>query len=479
MAVLTVIGDALLDRDLVGRVERVAPDRPVPVLEDVQDVARPGGAALAATLAAGLRPDRAAVRLVAATAPDASGAELRHLLAAAGVALVDLGLATPTPEKIRLRTSDHALARIDRGGHDDEVGAWTEAAAAALAGADAVLVSDYGRGLCRVPEVRQAIAAAARRVPVVWDPHVRGGDPVAGLDLVTPNEHEAARFAALGPHLASAPSPQAAPAQPSSEIGTLASWGRHLAQRWRSAVAVTASDRGALLVDGDGPPALVPTRAADGDACGAGDLLAGALALARARGQDRLDALHEAVQMATAYVAARRPGAAPGAAPGLDLAASGPAPAPAAAALAADVRRRGGTVVAAGGCFDLLHAGHVALLQAARRMGDVLVVCMNSDRSVRRLKGSPRPVNREADRAAVLLGLGCVDAVEVFDEDTPCAALERIRPQLFAKGDDYRGATLPEAATLAQWAGEIVLLPRVAGHSTTRLIERVAARATA
>jgi rfaE bifunctional protein nucleotidyltransferase chain/domain len=132
--------------------------------------------------------------------------------------------------------------------------------------------------------------------------------------------------------------------------------------------------------------------------------------------------------------------------------------------------------VATGGCFDLLHAGHVQTLQAARRLGDALVVCLNSDASVRRLKGADRPLVPQRDRAAVLQALGCVDAVLVFDEDTPERALERLRPQIWVKGGDYRGAALPEERVLRRWGGRAVLVPYVEGRSTTRLIEEAACR---
>jgi D-beta-D-heptose 7-phosphate kinase / D-beta-D-heptose 1-phosphate adenosyltransferase len=126
--------------------------------------------------------------------------------------------------------------------------------------------------------------------------------------------------------------------------------------------------------------------------------------------------------------------------------------------------------VAAGGCFDLLHAGHVRLLEAARALGDCLVVCLNSDASVRRLKGPGRPVVPEADRAEVLHSLGCVDAVAIFGEDTPAAALERLRPHLFVKGGDYGARDLPEADVLARWGGQAVLVPYLEGRSTTSLL---------
>ncbi len=134
-------------------------------------------------------------------------------------------------------------------------------------------------------------------------------------------------------------------------------------------------------------------------------------------------------------------------------------------------------MVSTGGCFDLLHAGHVQTLQAARALGDCLVVCLNGDESVRRLKGPGRPLVGQDDRAAVLLALGCVDAVELFTEDTPIAALGRLRPDVWVKGGDYAAADLPEAPVLATWGARAVILPFVEGRSTTRLIEEAALRA--
>ncbi len=145
----------------------------------------------------------------------------------------------------------------------------------------------------------------------------------------------------------------------------------------------------------------------------------------------------------------------------------------------AAVRSRGGTVVATGGCFDLLHAGHVATLRAARRLGDCLVVCLNSDTSVRALKGPDRPVNTERDRAELLAALDCVDAVVVFDEPTPEAVLSRLRPDVWVKGGDYAdgGPGLPEADLVAGWGGQTVVVPYLAGRSTTSIL--AAARAGA
>ena len=141
------------------------------------------------------------------------------------------------------------------------------------------------------------------------------------------------------------------------------------------------------------------------------------------------------------------------------------------------VRADGGQIVATGGCFDLLHVGHVASLEAARRAGDALVVLLNSDDSVRRLKGPGRPVVPAAERARMLEALECVDAVMVFDEDDPGTALDRLRPDVWAKGSDYTGADLPEAGRVRGWGGRVLLLPYVAGRSTTSLLQSISEEA--
>lgn len=454
---LVVLGDALLDRDLDGRAERLSPDAPVPVLDELSEHSRPGGAGLAAALAA--RNGRA-VTLISALAPDAAAEELRELLARAGVALVDLGLEGQTAEKVRVRTGGRALLRLDRGSEPGTVRAAGPEALGVLAEADAVLVSDYGRGVAAEPALRDALAALPARVPVVWDPHPRGPAPVPGVLVATPNREEARRFA---------------PEADGDSLAALTRGARALAARWRAVnVCITLGERGALLVGGDGAPVAVPVPAAPagGDPCGAGDAFAASLAGALADGALPSAAVRSAALGAAAFVAA-------GGASAFSRGAEGPVP-PADGddpiALADRVRASGGTVVATGGCFDILHAGHVRMLAAARALGDCLIVCLNSDASIRRLKGPERPVVEEADRAAVLAALGAVDAVALFDEDTPEKLLDRLRPDLFAKGGDYRIADLPEATLLESWGGQAVVLPYVPGRSTTRLIAEVARR---
>jgi rfaE bifunctional protein nucleotidyltransferase chain/domain len=246
---------------------------------------------------------------------------------------------------------------------------------------------------------------------------------------------------------------------------------RVLREGWSAVhVCVTLGSRGALLVGAGRSALAVPAPPVGAsDPCGAGDCFAATAAGRLAAGALSSEAVRDAVIAASAFVAA-------GGAAGWSAGRRAPAPETDARALAAAVRAQGGTVVATGGCFDLLHAGHIHTLEAARRLGDCLVVCINSDASVRRLKGSDRPLVGQDDRAAVLAALRCVDAVAVFEEDDPRAILRELRPHVWAKGGDYAVAELPEAETLAEWGGRAVVVPYVTGRSTTRLIE--VARAT-
>ncbi|MFD8594282.1 D-glycero-beta-D-manno-heptose 1-phosphate adenylyltransferase [Kitasatospora sp. NPDC059646] len=453
---LVVVGDSLLDVDVDGAATRLAPDAPVPVVDVESERSRPGGAALAAVLAA-----RTGQRVVLLTALGRGEASNRLRRALAGrVELAELPLDGDIPVKTRIRVDERPLLRIDRGG--GRPGPANGAARRILGSAGAVLVSDYGRGVAEV--LTPLLTPATRRCPVVWDPHPRGGPPVPGARLVTPNAAEARSTAA------------ALDARSAAGDG-LADHTRRaalLARHWRAAaVAVTLGPRGALLSRGTDSPILLPApHEAGGDPCGAGDCFAASAAVALARGAITEEAVHCGVVAAADFVAS-------GGAGGLALpppAGRPAAPLPVRAAeLAAAVRARGGTVVATGGCFDLLHAGHVGLLESAARLGDCLVVCLNSDDSVRRLKGPGRPLTPVADRASVLAGLGCVDAVAVFEEDTPHAVLRELRPDVWVKGGDYTVEALPEAEVLAEWGGHALVLPYLSGRSTTALAERAAA----
>ncbi|MCG5431674.1 PfkB family carbohydrate kinase [Mycobacterium sp. MYCO198283] len=457
MSALVVVGDLMLDVDIDGSAQRLSPEAPVPVVEPERVWHRPGGAGLAAVLAARAHPD---VVLVTATGDDPSGRALARLFAAEHpqIRVIGLPLTGTTLAKVRIRAAGQSVVRVDHGDGYAADEPLPAQARDALRAAAAICVADYGHGVAAHQELRALLIELAADIPVVWDPHPRGGPPIPGATLVTPNSAEAQRF-----------SPDTASPGHRAEA---------LRRQWGArAVSVTLGSRGAVVADPDAVNHIPPPEvAADGraDTCGAGDRFAVAAALALADGDDPLRAATRAVDAASRFVAS---GGAAGVSSPADLPGFGvPRPdtavtgMPAVLELAERVRKRGGTLVAAGGCFDLLHTGHIRLLRRARALGDALVVLINSDDSVRALKGEGRPVVSEDDRARVLGALGCVDGVAIFTESSPAAALEALRPDIWVKGGDYSGVTLPEAEVVQRHGGDVVVLPTVPGYSTSQLI---------
>lgn len=449
---IVVVGDLVVDRDLTGTVERVCPDAPVPVLDVDSEVNGPGAAGLTALLCTGSGVE---VTLVAPVADDEDGQLLRTAMSDAGIRLVELDQEGPTRRKTRARSVGQSLLRIDEGGPAAPRGPLPTAALEAVEQADVVLVSCYGAGVTDHPQLRRALTERARRRVVVWDPHPRGGAPVPGCTVVTPNVTEAT--ALLGTE------------RPGEELA------RGLVEHWSAqAVCVTDGGAGAWLAATAGEPVHVPTARVEGDPCGAGDAFAAAAARALATGRTTSEAVAVAVETAGRWVRAggasgyRRAAGEVGSLPSSVGTTSPDASDP--QALGERIRAQGGTLVASGGCFDVLHAGHLACLEAARELGDALVVLINSDESVRRLKGPGRPVHCAADRARMLRALSCVDDVIVFDESSPVAALEQLKPDVWVKGGDYEGARLPEAELVRSWGGRVVLLPYLTGHSTTAIL---------
>ena len=448
---IAVVGDLLLDHDLAGEATRLSPDAPVPVVEIAQSDYRAGGAGLVARM---LAADGHDVVLVSVLSNDGPARQLRAALA--GITLACGPSADPTPVKTRVRASGQAVVRFDEGCAVPEVPQATTAMLAAIADADAVIVADYGRKLAQNHQVRRALEEKARRCPVIWDPHPAGAIPVAGLSAVTPNRLEALKFA--GAH------------STEGSGGGAEDAAAALGAAWGCSVVVTLGGAGALLhAPGGGsrhiPAPLISTT----DPCGAGDRFVGALAVALAGGAGLPTAVHKAVHTAAAFLSDG------------GVAALHHRTLPAAAACSADpldivdrVRAAGGTIVATGGCFDLLHAGHARTLQAARALGDCLIVLLNSDDSVRRLKGAGRPVLAADDRTELLAALGCVDGVLLFEEDTPHRLLDRVRPDIWVKGGDYDLAQLPESALIASWGGRSVTVPYQVARSTTALAAALA-----
>ncbi|WP_153504489.1 D-glycero-beta-D-manno-heptose 1-phosphate adenylyltransferase [Cumulibacter manganitolerans] len=464
---IVVLGDALLDRDIEGESTRLCPDAPVPVVDVHEIHASPGGAGLTALLCAQAGSRGGASATVTLIAPVADDDDGRRLVSALGeVHVVPLGHEGPTRRKTRVRSADQTLLRVDEGGPGTPLDVDGRQLRELLDGADAVLVADYGGGVTRDSTVRSVLTAhAAAGGTIVWDPHPRGGRPIPGCALVTPNLSEAGALLR------------------SDQPPDLLASGLRSALRAK-AVAVTAGREGAYLSQDDARPTAVAceSRAAGGrDSCGAGDRFSSTAALALAGGCDVETAVREAVGAATAWVAAggaagfrqsrtrqddatapRRPASGGGDRLPVDV-----------RLVLERVRARGGSVVATGGCFDLLHAGHIECLESARALGDSLIVLLNSDSSVTRLKGPGRPVNTAADRARVLSALACVDAVVEFDEDDPRALLGLIRPDVWVKGGDYQESGLTEAPDIRAWGGRVAVLPYLDGRSTTALLQRM------
>jgi rfaE bifunctional protein nucleotidyltransferase chain/domain len=380
--------------------------------------------------------------------------------------VLKLGHDGPTRCKTRVRSAGQSLLRIDDGGPGCPTTVDLEQVRCILQSAEAVLVSDYGAGLTRDSRIREVLTEAAGRTRLVWDPHPKGGSPVGGAAVVTPNLAEAALTTE----------------RPGIDRPDLLA--RRLRGVWAAeSVCITAGAVGAFLAGADGQSHFLPAPAVHGgDPCGAGDRFAATVTVALARGALTIEAVTAGVGEASNWVAAG--GAAsfqPASAP--DLVAiegvsshtepvTGPESLPGLAARLRTGIGDHGTLVATGGCFDIVHAGHVGTLQAARRLGDALVVLINSDDSVARLKGPGRPVTNVQDRARVLAAFDCVDAVVVFDEDDPRAALAALRPDIWVKGGDYGATELPEAETVEASGGRVILLPYLSGRSTTSIIER-------
>jgi rfaE bifunctional protein nucleotidyltransferase chain/domain len=464
---LVVVGDTLLDVDLHGTVARVAPDAPVPVVDCQREQHRAGGAGLAAVLAAGL--GGADVVLITALGQDRFGAKLRDLLGR-HVQVIPLPLDGGTPCKIRVHASGQPVVRLDAGDGRAHLGQAAPAAERALRQAGAVLVADYGRGVAAHPALTAVLSRLAATRPVVWDPHPAGGRPLPGSRLVTPSRNEAHGFATelLGNGNGAA----------SAGLADVSRDAAALSRAWGSAVAVTLGEGGALLHTGEAVPLLAPAEAIHGphDSCGAGDCFAAAAAQVLRSGGLLSEAVTEAVHQATDFVRQGGASASPGVTIPREASPVRAIPPPDAGddadawRMVAEVRARGGRIVATGGCFDLLHAGHVGLLREARRLGDCLVVCLNSDASVRALKGPGRPLVPAEDRARILAALECVDAVVVFGEPSPAVVLERLRPDIWVKGGDYAPDDLTETPVVRRHGGEVVLLPYLIRHSTTDLV---------
>ncbi|TCO81621.1 D-alpha,beta-D-heptose 7-phosphate 1-kinase /D-beta-D-heptose 1-phosphate adenylyltransferase [Plasticicumulans lactativorans] len=461
-----VVGDLMLDRYWSGATRRISPEAPVPVVHVAGTEDRPGGAGNVALNLAALGAHATVLGL---TGDDEAAAVLRARLEAAGVACafeVVPGRATIT--KLRVLSRHQQLIRLD---FEDGFPGFEPARLAAtfarhLDEADVVVCSDYAKGCLAAVEPLIAAARAAGK-PVLVDPKGQDFRRYRGATLITPNEAE---FAAVAGRW-------------DDDAGLVARARALAADCGFAQVLVTRSERGMTLVEAGGRAQHIASKAREVfDVTGAGDTVVATLAAALAAGSPLVDAVHLANTAAGVVVG--KLGTATVSVAELHAALTPARPAqagvvgvPALLAEVAAARARGERVVMTNGCFDLLHAGHVAYLGEAAALGDRLIVAVNDDASVGRLKGPARPINPLGARMAVLAGLRAVDWVVPFAEDTPRELIARVLPDVLVKGGDYRPEDIVGGAEVLAAGGEVIVLGFVDGHSTTATVARIRGRA--
>lgn len=458
---ILTVGDVMVDRYINGDVTRISPEAPVPVLAAQRETMRAGGAANVAANVAALGGTS---RLLGVAGRDPGRHDLDSMMEAAGVATDLIADDTGrTTEKIRLVSGSQQIARFDR---DGTVGPSALVALRdrfeTLAGeADLILFSDYNKGtLAGLPDLL-AIARSLGR-PSLVDPKRVDPERYRGAYLLKPN---AAEFRSLfGPF---------------DEAG-LVEHARSVLRRYEiEHLVLTRGARGMLLVSADGPAIERPTEALEVyDVSGAGDTVLAALAVALGGGV----ALERAVELsnvaagiavshAGTYVVNTRDMDQRIAASRYDH--SKVVDTDTLQPLLEGHRRQGARIVFTNGCFDILHPGHVRMLKAAKAEGDILVLGLNSDASVRRLKGATRPINAFPDRAEVLAGLTAVDYVTEFGEDTPLELIRAVAPDVLVKGGDYRAEEIVGYDDVTSRGGRVVTVTFHAGHSTTSIASRI------
>jgi len=470
-----VVGDGMLDGYVYGASSRLSPEAPVPIVQVEREECLLGGAANVAKCLVALG---ARVSLCCAVGADAQG---RQFLDEAGSLDIDTRLvfreaALPTTLKTRIVAGRQHVLRLDREGRKPYPAGLLSRMAAAVGEAarhvDAVLLSDYDKGVLDEQVCAAAIAGAGSK-PVLADPKGQSWRRYSGVTVLKPNWQEALDFlGSLDPDFKAPEAPEDGAAEAA-------------AQRLRRELGVknvllTRAARGISLACADGASFSFPSRAAKvEDEAGAGDVAAAAACLALAAGADVpaaawlgnvaagvqvakfgtltvsdyeiLEALGESFPKSERKLMARSQ----------------------AADFAAALRSAGKKVVFTNGCFDILHLGHGTLLEKARQLGDALIVGVNTDASVRRLKGADRPINPENDRARLLTYMACVDAVVFFDEDTPVGLIKAVKPDVICKGGDYkRKEEIVGWDIVESYGGRAVLIDLLAGRSTSKVIEK-------
>lgn len=460
-APVLVVGDVMLDRYWHGGTSRISPEAPVPVVKVEQIEDRPGGAANVALNIAALG---APALLVGVTGEDEAADSLTDSLAAAGVSAHFQRIDTqPTIVKLRVMSRHQQLLRMDF-----EEPFNTDAAALAvdverlLDGVKVLVLSDYGKGALKNHQALVQLARA-KGIPVLADPKGKDFSIYRGASLITPNLNE---FETIVGHCA-------------DEAELVAKGARLMAELELGALLVTRGEHGMTLLRPEHAPLHLPARAREVfDVTGAGDTVISTLAASIAAGEE----LPQAVALANlaAGIVVGKLGTAAISAPELRRAVQreqgserGVLGLEQLLVAIEDARAHGEKIVFTNGCFDILHAGHVTYLEQARAQGDRLVLAVNDDGSVSRLKGPGRPINSVDRRMAVLAGLGAVDWVVSFSEDTPENLLRAIQPDVLVKGGDYGIDQVVGADIVRAYGGEVRVLGLVENSSTTAIVEKI------
>ena len=461
---ILVVGDLMVDGYLWGEVNRVSPEAPVPVVRVAREEQRLGGGA---NVVHNLTQLGCQVGVCGVVGDDHMGAKVREMLMAQGTDCsgVFTDSSRPTIEKTRILAQNQQILRIDR----EEAQPISEDTAAkvraflegAVTNYDGVIVSDYGKGLI-TNTLMDALRDACRRVgrEIVVDPKGTDYTKYKGVTCITPNEHEAA---------------QATHSPLGDDRQTRQAGGKLMKELDLKRICITRGAKGVLAMTGS-EERLLPTKAQEVyDVTGAGDTFISVFGALSFAGVEFFDCV-EVANLAAGVVVSKVGTAT--VTPHEILAAAEDSPkyytSVEIEAVAQALRANGKRIAFTNGCFDLLHAGHVQYLQASRNTADVLIVGLNSDDSVRRLKGPERPVIGEEDRAHLLGALSCVDYVVVFEEDTPLELIRRVRPHVLTKGADYTVDTVVGHDLISEWGGEVRLIPLAENRSTTNLIEKIA-----
>jgi len=468
---ILVVGDLILDRYLWGDVHRISPESPVPVVQLVRENEVGGGAA---NVAINLTTFGVQVAVIGYVGEDHFGGRLLELLRQKDINTEGIVKRTDvvTVTKTRVIGGRQQMLRIDR---EDIKEGNTKTSQKLLSQVDrhlnnkifdAIILSDYAKGVLSDTVCHEIITAAnERKIPVLVDPKGKNFDKYSRATAISPNRKELATACNCS----------------ARSLDTLLEEGRKLVDTLQlDFMAVTLGEQGIALVEKTGIRKIPALAREVFDVSGAGDTVIATLTAGLTAGLSRVDALHLA-NLAAGIVVGKVGTATVAKGDLLNALSTEQALLQSEKICTLDTlleritqwRAKGDRLVFTNGCFDLLHAGHVTYLAEARRLGNRLIVGLNTDRSVRALKGAGRPVIKQNDRARVLAALAAVDAVVLFDEDTPIDLIRAVRPEVLAKGSDYTVEQVVGAEDVKSWQGEVALVELVAGKSSTQIVKAI------